>query len=224
MDRTEFGKVVYDVMIQEYDDLLIENVEHEFSQKFEKKIEKLIKRRRKPYFRMISTVGRRVACIAIAVFIASAATVMSVDALRNAVFKFFSDLFGSTSTVRVEIDKQHPKTIEEIYEITYDLSDYTIDREENDELYRKKIYIKDGSFIYYYQYTQDMYNGTVINTEDSDIKETVINGCPATYYLDNHNCYSLMWDNGKYIFTLLSNLDEYKTFEIANSVQKVEND
>ena len=144
MDRTEFGKIIFDVMINEYDDLLIENVEHEFSPKFEKNIEKLINRRKKPYFRMINTFGKRVACIAACAVIASTTTVMSVDAIRNAVFNFFSDMFGSTSTVRVEIDKQHPKTIEEIYDITYDLSYYTIEREENNELFRKKIYIKIG--------------------------------------------------------------------------------
>lgn len=224
MDRAEFGKIVYDLMIQEYDNLLIENVEHEFSTKFEKKIEKLINRRRKPYFRMINTVGKRAACIALAIFIASATTVMSVEALRNAVFKFFADMFGSTSTVRVEIDKQHPETIEEIYEITYDLSDYIIDREENNELFREKIYIKDSITLYYTQYTQNMFDGSVINTEDADIKETEINGFPATYFLDNQGNYKIIWDNGEYVFTILANLSKEETFAIAESVQKVESD
>lgn len=222
MDRTEFGKIVYDVMIQEYDDLLIENVEHEFSPKFEKKIEKLINRRRKPYFRMINTVGKRVACIALAIFIASATTVMSVDALRNAVFNFFSDLFGSTSTVRVVIDEQHPKTIEDLYEITYDLSDFKLDSNDVSEWYIRKEYIHDNKVIVFYQYTQDMFDGSVINTEDVDIKETEINGFSATYFLDNQGNYKIIWDNGKYIFTILSNLSKDEVFEIAESVQKVE--
>lgn len=224
MDRAEFGKIVYDVMIDEYDDLLIENVEHEFSPKFEKKIEKLINRRRKPYFRMINTVGKRAACIALAIFIASATTVMSVDALRNAVFNFFSDLFGSTSTVRVVMDEQHPKTIEEIYEITYDLSNYEIDFEDNNDWVRHKVYVHDDKTIIFCQYTQDMFDGSVINTEDADIIETEINGFSATYFLDNQGNYKIIWDNGKYIFTILSNLPKDKTIEIAESVQKVERD
>ena len=224
MDRTEFGKVVYDVMIQEYDDLLIENVEHEFSQKFEKKIEKLIKRRRKPYFRMINTVGKRAACIALAVFIATATTVMSVDALRNAVFKFFSNLSGTNSTVKVieDEDSVHPETIEEIYEVTYDLSDYEIDFEDNNDWFRHKVYIKNDKTIVFYQYTLAMFDGININTEEAVIKETDINGFMATYFLDNQGNYNIMWDNGRYIFTILANLDRKQVFELAKSVQKVE--
>ena len=222
MDRAEFGKIVYDVMIDEYDNLLIENVEHEFSPKFEKKIEKLINRRRKPYFRMINTVGKRAACIALAVFIASATTVMSVDALRNAVFKFFSDLFGSTSTVKVVIDEQHPETIEDVYDITYDLSTFKIDSESNSEWYRRKAYVHGNKTVVFYQYTQDMFDGSVINTEDADIKETEINGFPATYFLDNQGNYKIIWDNGEYVFTILANLPKEKVFAIAESVQKIE--
>lgn len=224
MDRAEFGQLVHDIMIKEYDELLVENVEHEFSEKFEKKIDKLINRRRKPYFRMINTVGKRAACIALAVFIASATTVMSVDALRNAVFRFFSDIFGSTSTVRVKIDEQHPETIEDIYEITYDLSNYSIRGEDNCEWYRRKEYFNADKIILFYQYTQDMFDGSVINTEDADIKETEISGYPATYFLDNQGNYKVIWDNGKYIFTILANLPKEEIFEMAKSVQKVEND
>ena len=35
---------------------------HSFSKKHNKQMEKLIKRQQKPYFRLISTTGRRVAC------------------------------------------------------------------------------------------------------------------------------------------------------------------
>ncbi|MGN0612993.1 MAG: hypothetical protein ACI4JB_03755, partial [Porcipelethomonas sp.] len=103
--------------------------EHEFSKKFEKKINKLIKRRRKPYFHAISTVGKRAACIIIGFLAASTATVMSVDALREAVIGFFMKTFDTYSLVKLVDDKSHPDTIEEIYIITYDLSGYKLDWE-----------------------------------------------------------------------------------------------
>ena len=222
MDRTEFGMVVYDVMIQEYDDLLIENVEHEFSQKFEKKIEKLIKRRRKPYFRMINTVGKRVACIALAIFIASATTVMSVDALRNAVFNFFISVFSTHSDISAIDDDRHPDTIEDIYEITYDLSNYKVDYESYSDKKRIISYIKNNNEIVFMQYVNDIFNMRA-NTEDAVITHININGYDVMYFFNNLGYHNLIWDNGKYMIVISSNLPKEEVVAIAESVRKVEN-
>ena len=224
MSESLFENALTEFMCAEGEALMIENevIDHVFSPSFEKKMDKLIKRRRKPYFRMINTVGKRVACIALAVFIATATTVMSVDALRNAVFNFFSDLFGKGSAVKVIIDDEHPKTIEEKYEITYDLSEYELIQEENYDEFITKIYVNGDKVIYYKQYTQEAFYGIVLNTENATVKETKINGYDATYYLDNQGQYQLMWDNGKYIFTILANMDKEQAFKLAESVKKVE--
>ena len=176
MFDTKFEMALSEFMCAEGETLMIENevIDHEFSDKFLRNMDKLINRRRKPYFRMINTVGKRAACIALAIFIASATTVMSVDALRNAVFNFFEKAFGKNSTVYVGSDENHPETIEEIYEITYDLSDYDIRDVDNCEWYRRKEYYHGDTTIVFYQYTQEMFDGININTEDAVIEETDI--------------------------------------------------
>ena len=130
-----------ELMYRDADELMSENVPYEFSADFEKRMSKLVKRRRKPYFRMINTVGKRAACIALAVFIASATTVMSVDAFREAVFGFFMNIFSTHSDITAIDDDRHPDTIEDIYEITYDISGYDIYFEDCDEMSRTINYI-----------------------------------------------------------------------------------
>lgn len=222
MDRAEFGKIIYDVMIDEYDELLVENVEHEFSLKFEKRMEKLINRRKKPYFRMINTVGKRVACIAACTFIVSAGALMSVDAVRDTVFGFIMNIFEDHSDISFEDDGKHPDTIQDIYEIGYDMSDYEISFEVNNDKMRSVEYMDNkGNSIVFEQYVEDAFN-LRINTEDATVSHIDLNGYDAMYYYDNNSFNNLIWDNGQYIFYISSNLTKEKTISVAESVKKVE--
>ena len=65
---------------------------HVFSRRHEKKMRRLIKRQRKPNFRLISTAGRRAACIALAIVVVSASA-MSVKAVRKTFFDFVTNVF-----------------------------------------------------------------------------------------------------------------------------------
>ncbi len=195
---------------------------HEFSARFERKMRKLIKKQRRFYFPLVKTPLRLSFTVIAMVILMTVTTMMSVGAVREAVFRFFSDIFGSTSTVHVTVDNQHPETIEEIYDITYDLSDFTLDSKDENEWFRRIEYIYEDKVLVFYQDTQDMFEGSVINTEDADIKETEVNGFPATYFLDNHGNNKIIWDNGKYIFTILANLPKEEVFEIAKSVKASE--
>lgn len=82
-----------EALIPEYESLLAEaSSEHIFSESFEKKMKTLINRRRKPYFRMINTVGKRAACIAVCVVIACTAT-LNIGAVKETVHQFFAEVF-----------------------------------------------------------------------------------------------------------------------------------
>ena len=70
-----------------------------FSAEFECKMQKLIKKESKPYFRLINTVGKRVACIVIAVLITLTSVTFGVKAIREAVIEFFVETFEKFSVV-----------------------------------------------------------------------------------------------------------------------------
>lgn len=222
MNESNFKKALYAALTPEYEKILSgQKTEHEFSSKFNKDMQKLVKRRRKPYYKLINTVGKRIACIVIAFLVASSVTILSVKALRNAVADFYVSIFEKFSTVQPIEDDSAPLTIEDIYEITYDLSEFTIDYEEYDDYSRYITYIKDDIAIFYEQYTKDMYDVN-INTEDAEISTLIINGYEAIYFQDNNQYYHLIWDNGDYIISLGSNIGKDILIDIAKSVQKVE--
>ena len=218
-----FRKALFDALTPEYKQILDDASDtHEFSVEFERKMQKLIKRRNKPYYKIINTVGKRVACIIVIVLLASSVTVLSVDALRNAVADFFVNIYEKFSTVQsVNEDKTAPTTIEDIYAITYDLSDYDVIYEEKDNYSYNITYIKDDVVIDFLQYTKDMYDQNV-NTEDAEISTISITSKEAIIFLDNQSYYHLIWDNGDYILNIRSNIDEDALICIAESVQKVE--
>ena len=223
MSESKFERALSEYMCGEGEALMLENedIAHEFSLKFEKRMEKLINRRKKPYFRMINTVGKRVACIAACAFIVSSASLMSVDAVREAFLGFVLNIFEDHSDISFQEDDKHPDTIQDIYEITYDISGFHIDFEDEGDKSRTIVYTNNNNEITFMQYTQKSFN-LGINTEDTELMHIDVNGFDAIYYCDNHNYHTLIWDNGQYIFYISSNLPEKETISVAESVKKVE--
>lgn len=223
MKNDNFKKALYNSLIPEYSNMLPDGDEdeHDFSADFEKKMQKLIKRRNKPYYKIINTVGKRVACIVVIVLLASSVTVLSVDALRNAVADFFVSTYDKFSSVQPVEDDIAPSTIKDIYEITYDLKEYEIYYEDNTEYRRSISYIKDDVVINFSQYTKDMYDKDV-NTEDAEISTIEINGTEAIMFLDNQNYYHIIINSDDYVFGIGSNTGKDILIDIAKSVQKVE--
>ena len=84
MTTDEYRSCIAEALLPEYQRILDEADDtYKFSSKFEKRMSRLIKQRRKPYYRFINTAGKRVAVIALAFLTISFTTVMSVEALRT---------------------------------------------------------------------------------------------------------------------------------------------
>lgn len=84
----------------------VNDLDIEFSAAFEQKMEKLIKREKKPYFYLINTAAKRVACIIAALIIAVAGTVLSVDALREGVKNFIVEVYEKFSSVTLLLKRE----------------------------------------------------------------------------------------------------------------------
>lgn len=121
-ENTLFIQALNDVIDEDYNadvESISLNDEHEFSDKHNKKMKKLIKRQSRPYFNLISTAGRRVACVVVAMIVLSASA-LSVEAVRNAVYDFIIKIFSNHSVVTTEsgTDDGYPTSIEEKYYIS----------------------------------------------------------------------------------------------------------
>lgn len=222
MVESNFEKALYDALVPEYETAM-QNVdnEHEFSPNFEKKMKKLINRRNKPYYRIINTVGKRTAYAAVIFLVASSVMIMNVEAVRNAFSNFYISIYEKFSTVQPIKENTVPTTLEETYEITYNLNNFAIIYDEYNEYRHSITYFNEDIIIDFSQWTKSKYNVN-INTENTEILTIDINGHEAIYFIDNNDYYHIIWDNGDYIVSLSSNISENILIEIAKSVQKVE--
>lgn len=220
MQNEKFKKAIHEAMERDYKNLTTTSENHIFSPEFEKRMNRLISCSNKPYYKIINTAAKRAACIAASVIIISSATIMSVDALRNAFIDFFVSVYEKFSIIFTD-DKKAPEIIEEIYNITYDLNNYSIDYQEYNEIFRNTVYVNDDYVIDFSQYTKSAYD-LIINTENAETIAIDINGNEAVYFYDNHNYSHIIWDIGDYIIDISSNINKNKLINIAKSVEKVE--
>lgn len=217
----KFKAAISEALTAEYEKNILNIEKHSFSPRFEKEMSKLIERRKKPYYKLINTFGKRAACIIAGSVIASSLTIMNVDALRESFIKFVVNTFEKFSIVRSVDGNNSPDTIEDIYEITYDMSGYDVDYEESSEVFYNITYSNGSIIVDYNQWIKSEYD-ILLNTENAEIETISINGKSAMYFCDNHNYDHIIWDNGDYIISLDSNVGKTALIEMANSVQKRE--
>ena len=223
MTEKEYRQCIAEALLPKYHIILAEaDSSHEFSPDFEKRMDKLIRQRRSSLYRFTNTFGKRVAVIIIGLIAVSFTTVMSVEALRTPFLEFITSRFSDHSEVKtIDGGDNYPEKIESDYVITYNLSDYNIERDERTDQDHKINYRKDNVVVCYYQSVISGYNYS-FNTESADVEHIDINGYDAIGFLDNNNYYTLVWNNGEYIIETMSNIGKDALIEIANSVQKAE--
>ena len=222
MPHEQFKKALSEALILEYEQSVPKTVPHDFSPEFEKKMKKLIRRREKPYYRMINTAGKRVACIACVFFVLSTVTVLNADAILNAFKDFSMNIRSVFSTVRPVDPQGGPKTIEEKYVVTYPFDDgFQVDYQYESDTLRQITYRKGDTTVFFDQYTKEMFDADV-NTENAEMIPYSVNGKEAIFFLDNLGAYHLIWDDGDYILYLLANVDKETFISIAESVKKAE--
>lgn len=192
---------------------------HSFSERHNKKMNKLIKRQRKPYFKLISTAGRRAACVIVAVIVASASA-LSVKAIREAIFDFITNIFSDHSVVTTESGTEigYPKIVENEYYIS-DLPDgFIIGDTIRNDVSINVSYFNDDKYILFSQYTKSVYEETLDNEHTRFEK---INDETGQEYLmiSTEADISFIWDNGRYIFEITSNLDKGTTLDLCKSTK-----
>ncbi|MBQ8966957.1 DUF4367 domain-containing protein [Ruminococcus sp.] len=211
----------YDDEFEDYMSSLEERYgcEHIFGTKHNKEMAKLIKRQRRPYFKLISSTGRRAACIIIA-FIVMSASALSVKAIREAIFDFITNIFSDHNVVTTEseTDIGYPTTIEEEYFIS-ELPDgfEEMDKEKTDNSIDIS-YFRNDEYVFFTQYTKAAYEQTYDN-ERSEFNEYTDSDGEQYMVITNKSGITYIWDNGRYIFEITSNLDKEYTLKLCKSTK-----
>lgn len=212
---------VYDDEFENYMSSLERNnrSEHIFGEEHNKKMSKLIKLQRRPYFKLICTTGRRAACIVFA-FLVMSASALSVKAIREAFFDFITSIFSDHNVVTTEsgTDRGYPTTIEEEYYISELPEGFEeIDKGRTDNSIDIS-YFRNDEYILFTQYTKAAYEQNYDN-ENNNYEE--YEDEDGTKYIVIFNDYesTYIWDNGRYIFVIGSNLDKNDILELCKSTK-----
>ena len=214
-----FRKAIGEALHPGFAAMIPEHGEHIFSEKFERKMERLIRRRRKPYYSLISTGLRRTACIIVMFLVVSFTTVMSVEALRKPFLDFLSSIFSDHTTIEsvLDLDGDYPEKIEDEYFIS-ELPDGFVEKNINrNESSIDILYTNGDKFIIFSQNTKDGFK-TAFDNEHNEFS-VFTNEAEWNYiFINSERSIKLICDNGLYIITIDSNLDETVILDLFRSV------
>jgi hypothetical protein len=200
---------------------------HEFSKGFEAKMQKLIRRERKPYYPLVKTKARIVAVVAVLVFLLMTTTALAVEPIREKVFEFFVNAFKEFSIVTVEdVDANEapaPTSIEDRYIPGYIPEGYALVEEDKSENFISTYYESNHPFneIGLEQWTKQSFTPT-INTEGITTTDIRLSNGMTGFYCTNKGVYIMVLQNQEYAFLLSSQgeLDELMAFIESLIVEK----
>lgn len=117
MSKDDFKRAFREVVSSEFAKIPLDesDIDITFSEKFNKKMEKLIKSQRKSYYILINTVGKRVAILFVAIITLFTAS-MSVKAIREPVINFIIEVYESFT--KYFFEGETAEKIEKVYSIT----------------------------------------------------------------------------------------------------------
>jgi len=201
-----------------------ENIHFSFSSEFERKMEKLIRAQRKPYYPLVSTRPRR-AVLALAVALTlMISLVFSVSALRVPVVRFIVEAYEKFTAiffVKEDDSARLPETIESSYYPHWLPEGYVLDEARSvvsDSQAISLFVSQQGEVILFQQYTL-IPIGLGINTEGVPSEEVFVGDCAGIYY-SNLGSQTLLWENGKYGFSLEGPMDKEVLLKMASSLKE----
>lgn len=178
-----------------------------FSPQYEKKMAHLIKRQKRPYWKFVNTVGKKIAVIAIA-FMMLFGLSMSIKAIREPVIGFIENVFEKFSELFVNKSeiKNAPDIIEEVYTLTDVPEGYEIIMYSPSPKIVVTTWSNGEKKIELIQSVLNMH--FTIDTEETEVSKIEYDGQEIMYYhsIKNNNEQSqAFWHTENYSFEIFSN-------------------
>ena len=189
------------------------------SDEFEARMEKLIRRQKCGYYVLFGTVARRVATIIIALLVGMTVTTFSVEALRQPVVRFFTEVFETFTRVIFVDDNSEPEQVEmEKKAPTYIPDGYVVESEVDAGALYKVTYVhsESGERIYYRQRRKSPAS-SMINTEGIVYEEVLIGKWDGIMY-QNKNTTTVVFADEEDVFSVFGNITIDELLKISESI------
>ena len=199
MSREEFKAAFREVISSEFAQIPTDedSIDFTFSEKFIKRMDKLIRAQKKSYYKFINTVGKRVAVIFAAIITLFTAS-LSVKAIREPVVRFIKQVYETFIHYTFEGDIQ-PKIKKEFFIKTLPDGFIQHDKIESD-LAITTIYVNDNNTI---KFTQQSTNNAnhFFDNESGTLTKVTISGINVDIY-ESENIKHAVWTDEGYFFKL----------------------
>lgn len=208
-------EIYEDKRLCEYDDL------EEFvpSEKFEKRMERLIKSRNNYFYTVTKTRFRKALAVAAvaAVLVTSA---LSVMAIRETILGFFVSRGSEVDVIEYNTEnaKDYPKTIEKLFELKNIPEGYALEDETSDEISSELYFVKDDKhYLDFQQFTKDSYSS--VSDGEFSAPEKIKDGAQQFIIRTSGKMIMLVWEKDGYVFEMTGFLGKNEMLKIAQSAQ-----
>ena len=190
-----------------------------FSERFQERMRRMIRRHRYGYYVLFGTAGRRAASIIVALLVAFTVATVSVEALRKPVAQFFAEVFEKFTMIFVTDEAPASRMGEmELHAPTYVPEGYEIESEiELDGVYHILFSNADGDTIKYSQRQESVFSVN-IDTEKIQYSEIVAGDNQGIIYVNKNITYIVLW-NSQYCYSLSGTISADELTKIAESIK-----
>lgn len=217
MTKTEFQTTLRGMINQEFSYIPAEEmIDHSFSRFFEKRMDKLLRRERAPYRKWLNTTAKRVAAVILVLF-AVTAGLASVDAIREPVIRFFTEVFEDHIDIVPQGESAGKITHE--YRITELPEGYTQTDIKRNDYYVSTTYAnKNGDTLSFDQCAEAA--GWSLDNEHGNISHAIVNGTEVLVYIGDRVVFTVWYLNGyEFVLTHRGDLNKADILHIISSIQ-----
>lgn len=182
MTRVEFKDAFRYVANQEFAWIPTseDEIDYTFSEKFEKRMDKLIRAEKSWFWHLVNTASKRAAIILVAVVCVLSAT-FSVEAVRVSVVNFIVEVFDGFLYITTEGETTKEITYE--YIPGYIPEGYTLYEETRSILHVKRTYTNENRDMLTLNQDITAVNGNYLDTDHGEVSQITVDGKEVIFYI-----------------------------------------
>jgi hypothetical protein len=187
---------------------------HKFSNSFDKKMRKLIRKNRVDYLLFVKY-ARKIAILVIIVLSMAFTTIMSVEALRSQFFRMLYKIYSNFTSVSFIADNPE-RDFDLIYAIPQLPYGYTEVQSTQTNSSFSAVYTNGQNKLFFEQ-SYITNNQMVLDTEDILLQTKNTNGIEL-HYFTNKELSQVYWSQDEYFFSLVSDLNINMLLELSEQI------
>lgn len=195
-----------------------EELSHNFSKRFQKKMNKLIQQqKRSPFMKSFINYGKKVAIIFLVIASIVFATTMSVEAYRTKFFEVITEAWEEFTSMIFK----NKEDLDDVKLIpanpTYIPDNFKVVEHEINPYEQFLYWENDNGTEIMFEQAKIMGNAIIIDTEGIEVEEKLI-GEQKIVYFSNKNVNQIYWYDDNYTYTIISEYDISELLKMAENI------